>query len=59
MLLDLFSNPFAILLKNELIDMQNDENLRNKFNENSLLNFYSCIDRNNYTGQQKKIFFAA
>jgi len=66
MLLDLFSNTFAILPENtpesaqlELIDMQNDENLRNKFNENSLLNFYSCIDRNNYTGQQKKIFFAA
>jgi len=38
MLLDLFSNSFAILPENapesaqlELIDMQNDENLRNKF----------------------------
>ena len=51
MLLDLFSNPFSILPENapesaqlELIDMQNDENLRNKFNEDSLLNFYRCID---------------
>ena len=55
MLLDLFSNAFAILPENapesaqlELIDMQNDENLRNKFNEDNLLNFYCCIDRNNY-----------
>ena len=54
-LLDLFCNPFAILPENahepaqlELIDVQNDKNQRNKFDENNLLNFYRCIDQNNY-----------
>ena len=32
----------------EIIDIQNDENLLNKFNENNSLNFYRFIDRNNY-----------
>ena len=55
MQLDLFSNTFAILPEKtpesaqvEIIDMQNDENLRNKFNENNLLNFYRFIDQNKY-----------
>ena len=55
MLLDLFSNAFAKLPENAsesaqlgLIGMQNDENLRNKFNEDNILNFYCCIDRSNY-----------
>lgn len=54
-MLDLFNNPFVIFPNNaleseqlELIDMQNDENLWNKFNENNLLNFYRCFDKNNY-----------
>lgn len=54
-LVDLFSNPFSILpeiapesVQLELIDMQNDEDLRNKFNEGNLLNFYRCLDKNNY-----------
>lgn len=54
-LLDLFRNSFAILLENapesvqlELIDMQKDENLQNAFNEDNLLKFYRCIDKNNY-----------
>lgn len=54
-LLDIFSNPFNISPENapesmqlELIDMQNDDNLRNKFNEGNLLNFYRCVDKNAY-----------
>lgn len=54
-LLDVFSNPFAISpehapdsMQLELIDMQSDDNLRNKFNEGNLLNFYRCIDENAY-----------
>ncbi|KAK9751654.1 hypothetical protein QE152_g4872 [Popillia japonica] len=57
-LLDIFSNPFtisAISVENapesmqlEIIDIQNDQGLRNKFNEGDLLNFYRCIDKNMY-----------
>jgi len=46
MLLDLFCNPFAILPENsqlELIDLQNDENQRNKLDEDNLLNFYLAL----------------
>ena len=32
----------------EIIDIQNDQDLRNKFNEGDLLNFYRCIDKNMY-----------
>ncbi|CAK1586416.1 unnamed protein product [Parnassius mnemosyne] len=46
-LLDIFSNPFMISVENapesmqlEIIDIQNDQDLRNKFNEGDLLNFY-------------------
>ncbi|XP_072397918.1 general transcription factor II-I repeat domain-containing protein 2-like [Diabrotica undecimpunctata] len=52
-LLDIFSNPFTISVENvpesmqlEIIDIQNDQDLRNKFNEGDLLNFYRCIDKN-------------
>lgn len=54
-LLDIFSNPFTISVENapesmqlEIIDIQNDQGLRNKFNEGDLLNFYRCIDKNMY-----------
>lgn len=54
-LLDIFSNPFTISVENapesmqlEIIDIQNDQDLRNKFNEGDLLNFYRCIDKNMY-----------
>ncbi|CAK1600657.1 unnamed protein product [Parnassius mnemosyne] len=54
-LLDIFSNPFTISVENapesmqlEIIDIQNDQDLRNKFNEGDLLNFYRCIDKNTY-----------
>lgn len=54
-LLDIFNNPFALLpeqapesMQLELIDLQNDENLRNKFNEDHLLNFYRCTDKNTF-----------
>ncbi|CAK1602948.1 unnamed protein product [Parnassius mnemosyne] len=49
------SNPFTISVENapesmqlEIIDIQNDQDLRNKFNEGDLLNFYRCIDKNTY-----------
>ncbi|CAK1596193.1 unnamed protein product [Parnassius mnemosyne] len=35
-------------LQLEIIDIQNDQDLRNKFNEGDLLNFYRCIDKNTY-----------
>ncbi|CAK1601466.1 unnamed protein product [Parnassius mnemosyne] len=52
-LLDIFSNPFTISVENapesmQIIDIQNDQDLRNKFNEGDLLNFYRCIDKNTY-----------
>ncbi|XP_072389669.1 general transcription factor II-I repeat domain-containing protein 2-like [Diabrotica undecimpunctata] len=54
-LLNIFSNPFTISVENvpesmqlEIIDIQNDQDLRNKFNEGDLLNFYRCIDKNMY-----------
>ncbi|KAL4706884.1 hypothetical protein ACJJTC_010118 [Scirpophaga incertulas] len=31
-----------------IIDIQNDQDLRNKFNEGDLLNFYRCLDKNTY-----------
>ena len=54
-LLDIFSNPFTISVENapesmqlEIIDIQNEQDLRNKFNEGDFLNFYRCIDKNMY-----------
>ncbi|CAB3237252.1 unnamed protein product [Arctia plantaginis] len=54
-LLDIFSNPFTISVENapesmqlEIIDIHNDQDLRNRFNEGDLLNFYRCIDKNTY-----------
>ncbi|CAK1578449.1 unnamed protein product [Parnassius mnemosyne] len=54
-LLDIFSNPFTISVENapksmqlEIIDIQSDQDLRNKFNEGDLLNLYRCIDKNTY-----------
>ncbi|KAL4715228.1 hypothetical protein ACJJTC_007810 [Scirpophaga incertulas] len=38
--------PESMQLK--IIDIQNDQDLRNKFNEGDLLNFYRCIDKNTY-----------
>ena len=32
----------------EIIDIQNDQDLRNKLNEGDFLNFYRCIDKNMY-----------
>ena len=32
----------------EIIDIQNDQYLRNIFKEGDLLNFYHCIDKNMY-----------
>ncbi|KAB0803132.1 hypothetical protein PPYR_00102 [Photinus pyralis] len=60
-LLDIFSNPFTISVENapesmqlEIIDIQNDEDLRNKFNEGDLLNFYRCIDKIMYRVAHKR-----
>ncbi|XP_067126316.1 uncharacterized protein [Centruroides vittatus] len=61
-LLDIFSNPFTISVENapesmqlEIIDIQNDQDLRNKFNEGDLLNFYRCIDKNIFDELLSKI----
>ena len=53
--LKLFSNPFSVSpdevefeAQLELIDLQNNDSLRTKYNEGDLLNFYNCLAKDQF-----------
>ncbi|XP_064078485.1 general transcription factor II-I repeat domain-containing protein 2A-like [Macrobrachium nipponense] len=53
--LKLFSNPFSVSpdevefeAQIELIDLQNNDSLRTKYNEGDLLNFYNCLAKDQF-----------